>query len=1199
MRSYLTRIGAIAAMGAVLVALPMCANDSAQTSSIPGNNVAGDESAARAALAGRPLGHVVSTNAKGSARFILGSTEADRAPAQLAVSPELAARVHLSRHASLFGLTEAAVQSAQVTNTETLSKGGSIVRFEQRVDGVPVFQSRASVLLDATKNLVSLTSSLHPAAAGSKALTFATSAESVLASVYATHFGRSLPVSAVRDLGSKNGGETRDYAVSTDADAPRLVDATAKRVLFPNGDTLTPAYHVEFIGRAPGSVVDDGYAYVVDATSGALLYKASITANEAFNYRVWADPNGNHIPNDGPYVDQTPYTKAPEPGNAEPAFADPVLISMNGFNKNADPWLPAGATVTSGNNVHAYSDRSDQHIANDAGVTIGDGFDPGVDIEATTTSANTFDRVYDHTREPNADSEQIKAAVTQIFYVTNWLHDYWYDSGFNEAAGVAQVSNFGRGGVEGDPLHAEAQDGADFGQANNANMSTPADGRSPRMQMFVWSPAMKHKVVTTPAVTFNDGSGSTVTGKQVFDVTQELMLSADGTANPTFGCQAPATPTAAGKILLIDRVPITGAPCTLATQLQNAQTAGAAGVILINNAPGAPNITGTIPNTETLAILTLSPRNGADLKSKLAAGTVTATLHRALEAPKQDGTIDNAVVAHEWGHCLHHRLVNCGSQACGGMSEGWADFDALLMTVRDGDPLEGSVFPGVQYAAAGIAPEGALYYGVRRAPYSTDFAKNPFTFKHVRQAATLPTTAPLAITGSDPSEVHNVGEIWAQTLFEAYVNFQKTGTGTFEEKKRRFANILVAGMKITPVEPTFTEQRDALLTAALADGTADEFKAMAQGFQKRGLGAGAIAPPASSATLNEAVENFDFVGNLLLTSLTLEEARSCDHDGHLDAGETGKLTIQVKNIGWLALKNTKINVSSTDPNITFDRHKDTIRKIDPLLDVVTLTFEVKIGRKAPQRAILPIKVTVSNPDSFTKTKDYTLETLYNYDDALNSSATDNVESEKVAWTFTHNGPTAFNAWSREGTPVNHVWHGDDNGTTTDEQLVSPDLAVGSAGNFTISFKHRYQFEFSSNTFFDGGVFEVSEDGGATWKDVSAYGIDPHYDGTLDPGNPMPGRLAFGSASAGYPAFTNGSFDFGKALAGKTVKVRFRVATDGGVGAAGWDIDDIAFGGIKNTPFATIVDDATACRRGHRRRDRDGQRNDDQWEWDDQ
>ena len=209
-------------------------------------------------------------------------------------------------------------------------------------------------------------------------------------------------------------------------------------------------------------------------------------------------------------------------------------------------------------------------------------------------------------------------------------------------------------------------------------------------------------------------------------------------------------------------------------------------------------------------------------------------------------------------------------------------------------------------------------------------------------------------------------------------------------------------------------------------------------------------------------------------------------------------------------------------------------------------------------------------------KDYTYETLFNYDDALKTSATDNVESEKVAWTFTHTGDLAQNAWSREGTLTSHAWHGKDLGDTSDEQLVSPDLVVASTGDFTIAFKHRYQFEFSSATYWDGGVFEVSEDGGATWKDISTYGVDPKYVGKLDPGNTLPGRLAWANASAGYPEYVSASFNLGTALAGKTVKVRFRLATDGGTGAAGWDIDDIVFGGITNTPFTTVVNDATVC-----------------------
>ena len=64
-----------------------------------------------------------------------------------------------------------------------------------------------------------------------------------------------------------------------------------------------------------------------------------------------------------------------------------------------------------------------------------------------------------------------------MFFHVNWLHDRWYEAGFDEASGNAQKDNFGRGGIGGDPILAE---GNDFSGTDNANMSTPADGASPR-----------------------------------------------------------------------------------------------------------------------------------------------------------------------------------------------------------------------------------------------------------------------------------------------------------------------------------------------------------------------------------------------------------------------------------------------------------------------------------------------------------------------------------------------------------------------------------------------------------------------------------------------------------------------------------------------------------------------------------------------
>ena len=1167
-----SRLGLLAAAGAFLVGLPMCAKDAP---SVPEPETKGeerpDDSGARAALASTPLGYVVSRDARGAARWIVGSSEA--APAVLDVSEETAARVHLARHAALLGVTEAAIHEISRVGMQKLAGGATIVQFAQRVGDMDVFQARASVVLDASKNLVSIGANLYPRAAQThalKALPFTKSAESVLADAYAGQFGVSISAAAVKDSGAR--GAFRRYAVTTAEDAPAVLDAAAKRVLFPEGDELIPAYYVELAARANGSAENEAYGYVMSASDGRVLHRAPLTASDAFKYRVWAEPTGNHIPADGPYVDTSPHPTG-FPNNQLPNYASPILVAADGFNVHADPWLGPGDTTTFGNNVRAYSDRNDQHNG------IGDGFDSG-DVLPDVTAPKTFDRTFDPAQAPNASTDQIKAATTQLFYVNNWMHDYWYDSGFDEASGVAQLSNYGRGGVEGDPLRAEAQDGADFGQANNANMFTPSDGISPRMQMFVWSGVANRSFETTPARTYADPLGAAVFGPQQFELTAPAVLVDDGTAPTSDACE-PLTGLS-GKIAVIDR-----GTCTFVQKATNAQNAGAAGVIMINNVAGhVPVSPGVGDPTITIPLLGVSLEDGATLKGALSAGAVTAHIKRGVEV-LHDGTIDNTIVAHEWGHYLHHRLVQCGSTSCGGMSEGWADFNALLMVVRESDldnELFGAAFPLSQYAAAGIA-NGAAYFGIRRAPYSANRAKNPFTFGHIRQSSTLPTGAPLSPAAANMAEVHNVGEIWAETLFEGYVNVLHAGQvlgRTFDQSKRRMADYIVAGMKAAPPEPTFTEQRDAILASVWAMGEKDDFLALARGFAKRGLGSGAVSPPTTSVSLDEAVENFDIRGKLNFVDAKIDDSgASCDHDGVLDAGETGKLSIRLRNLGWVNLRGSTVRVTTSDPFVTLENDGAvTIESIDAF-GVATASLGISASAIPLSRNELPISIKIHNDNSIPKDSEVLSNLLYNYDDVRNSSPIDNVESETPVWTFQSANPP-LRAWSRQGDASNHVWHGDDIGALGDEQIVSPDIVLGS-GNFRITFKHRFQFETTLASggvpavYWDGGVLELSTDGGATWNDVATY-TDPGYPQTIttQAGNPLKGRKAWAGDSPGYPNYTTTSLNLGTQLQGKTIKVRFRLGTDEASGAAGWDIDNIIFAGITNLPFPSIIDDRTTC-----------------------
>jgi hypothetical protein len=122
-------------------------------------------------------------------------------------------------------------------------------------------------------------------------------------------------------------------------------------------------------------------------------------------------------------------------------------------------------TTTRGNNVRAVEDA-------DANNTPG----------ASPTSATLdFDYPLDLTGAP---STYQNAAITNLFYWNNLMHDVWYQYGFNEAAGNFQSNNYGRGGTGNDYVNADAQDGSG---TDNANFGTPPDGSSPRMQMYRWT----------------------------------------------------------------------------------------------------------------------------------------------------------------------------------------------------------------------------------------------------------------------------------------------------------------------------------------------------------------------------------------------------------------------------------------------------------------------------------------------------------------------------------------------------------------------------------------------------------------------------------------------------------------------------------------------------------------------------------------
>ena len=97
------------------------------------------------------------------------------------------------------------------------------------------------------------------------------------------------------------------------------------------------------------------------------------------------------------------------------------------------------------------------------------------------------------------------------------------------------------------------------------------------------------------------------------------------------------------------------------------------------------------------------------------------------------------------------------------------------------------------------------------------------------------------------------------------------------------------------------------------------------------------------------------------------------------------------------------------------------------------------------------------------------------------------------------------------------------------------------------------------TNFDGGVLEVSTDGGTTFADIIAAGGSfavGGYNGTISVnfGSPIGGRQAWTGTSGGFVTTT---VNFPASFAGDSVILRFRRATDSSVSGQGWRIDTIS------------------------------------------
>lgn len=284
---------------------------------------------------------------------------------------------------------------------------------------------------------------------------------------------------------------------------------------------------------------------------------------------------------------------------------------------------------------------------------------------------------------------------------------------------------------------------------------------------------------------------------------------------------------------------------------------------------------------------------------------------------------------------------------------------------------------------------------------------------------------------------------------------------------------------------------------------------------------------------------------LVVSGHTVGDTGTCDPDGMADAGETVDILVTLKNTGYAPASGIVAGLTSTS-KVTVLNNPVAFPDLEPGQEG-TGTFRVAIGAVGClENASFSVSINA-------------LQGQWNsgFNEILEADLTQNSNEE----TLEHGGsaPAGWSHQALQGTDdwavastKNHTtsgaysWFVSDPGSTKDDVLITPAYTlIGTPSR--LDFWHWADTELN----YDGGVVEISADGGTTWTDLGTQFLDGDYDSTLRSG-PLSGRRAWHGAYTAWK-HTVASLD---GWTGQTVQFRFRLSCDGSVNKTGWWVDDI-------------------------------------------
>jgi extracellular elastinolytic metalloproteinase len=799
------------------------------------------------------------------------------------------------------GLTSADVANPTVTDSYfDASTGLTHTYLQQRVNGVAIFNATGAVHTDKTGKVVFASQDFvrGAAALAPSATPTLTAEQAITAAAVRLGLPRPVGLRVVTEARPADGLVYNNGGIS-ERDIPvRLLYARV-------ADKLVLVWNVTI------AQLDQEHQWNarVDAQTGQLVDKNDYTVSEQSTFNQFMG-RLQHKQQRALAFDAAQALAAPlspagtTAANSVTAFAFPLESPTQGARTNvtlpavgnayspygwvagqspstfldAYSFLSTGKYLTRGNNVAAYDDYS----ATANGATAASYNSSTTSPDGTSTF--NFEFPFNQVQGPRAN---LNMATTNLFYVNNMMHDVMLAHGFDEPAGNFQYKNATGTGAGNDPVRAESQDG--FAR-NNANFATPADGASPTMQMYLFDNVNQTITITSPssiAGTYPFLSTTSFGGDlaSLGSICGNIVPVNDGTG--TNGGIHSCSPNYAnsgavfGNIALIQRAGCVNTTLSsFVSKVKNAELNGATLAIVYDSDPLATtfvNMGGADP-TITIPAIFIRGIDGAKIRAALTGSTVAVGCASDQTLADLDGSLDNGVVSHEYGHGISNRLTggpansscligNVGTATAPvytqQMGEGWSDFFALWMTTKPGD-----IGSANRYTGAYIQGNTT---GIRTRPYTTNFsaAGNNLTYGAVVNGN----------NGVNYQESHNLGEIWAATLWDLNWQFiYQYGYNTNFYAATGGNNIalklVLDGCKLQRCNPSMLDGRDAILRADSLNNRAANSSVIWRVFARRGMGYSANAGDRTAGTprVTGIVEAFDLPPGVTATPLATTAA---------------------------------------------------------------------------------------------------------------------------------------------------------------------------------------------------------------------------------------------------------------------------------------------------------------------------------------